>query len=103
MLAKLTKLYRSGKEDAKKAHRSGKVPVEECAKSNIKKIKKDTARKQITCSNCKLMGHNASKCKLPKCKKRPNIELTDYELDDFEIKMTKRTKLDLVVADDWII
>lgn len=103
MLAKLTKLYRSGKEDAKKAHRSGKVPVEECAKSNIKKIEKDKARKVITCSNCKLMGHNASKCKLPKYNKRPNVELTDYELEDFEIKMPKKLKLDLVAADDWVM
>ena len=104
MLSKVLKLARTGKEDAKKAHRSGKVPVEECAKSCIAKIKKDHKRKQPTCSNCKVMGHNASNCPLPKYKKRPNVDLTTYDMNDLEIKvLAKKRKLDFVTAEEWIV
>lgn len=91
-----------GKEDAKKSHKSGKVSVEECARSNIKNIESGKSR-IVTCSNCKLAGHNSLKCKLPKCRNRSDVDLVDFDVSDFDVRSPpKKQKLDLVSADDWI-
>jgi hypothetical protein len=79
--AKATKDQRMGKVDAKKAHRSDKVPLSE----TIKKETKSTGdeRKKPTCSICKLGDHNASKCKLPRDKKRCHADLLDFDIREF--------------------
>ena len=46
--AKLSKTDRMGKEDAKKAHRSGKVSIVECAKSKVEKIEDSKKRRPVT-------------------------------------------------------
>lgn len=101
--AKLSKTDCMGKEDAKKAHRSGKVSIEECAKSNVEKIEDSKKRRPVTCTNCKLIGHNASKCKLPKCTKH-SADLVDFDLQDFETTASARKrKLSLLSAEEWLI
>ena len=107
--AKLSKDHRMGKVDAKKAHRSDRVPLEESAKSTLHKQQVKKPRRQAACSNCKLPGHNASKCKLPNWKKRSNADLVEFDYDELNfaaesgIKPNKKRKqLDFVSAEEWI-
>lgn len=102
--AKYSKTGQMGKEDTKKAHRSGKVSIEECAKSNMEKIEGSKRKRPVTCTNCKLAGHNALRCKMPKCTKRSNVDLIDFDVEDFEIKEPlKKRKLNFLAAGEWLI
>ena len=100
----LQRTDKMGKEDAKKAGRSGKVSFEECAKSNMTKINEAQERKVVTCSssNCKLSCHKALKCKLPKCTKKCTADLWDFDLEDLDVRPPKKRKLDLVPINDFI-
>ena len=102
IFAKLSKDHRMGKVDARKLHRSGKVPLTESAKSKA-------PRKVSTCSICKQLGHRSNNCRMPPESKRPNIEQCHIDIDTMHladrmgIKAAKRHKqLDLVSFDDWI-
>ena len=107
--SKLSLDHRMGKLDRKKAHRSGKVPLQESASTSLAKIETETTKKLRTCSNCKLPGHTASRCKLPRDKKRSQAVLLDYNITDMErliqygIKPQKRRKeLHFVTAEEWM-
>ena len=98
-----------GKIDPKKCHTSGKVPLGESAKSNIKPSQGngtgDKVRTQPTCSICLQQGQHALKYKMPRSKKRSKVDLVDCGIEEtnkcenYGIKPRKRHKqLDLVIV-----
>lgn len=108
-LAKMTKDHRMGKVDAKKRHRSGKVPLGESAKSSVGVKGPNKPRKPPTCSICKVVGHTKARCKMPPERKRRDLNLVDWDADKLEradvysIKPKKRRKaLALADFDNWV-
>ena len=108
-LSKMSKDHRMGKIDAKKVHRSGKVPLDESATCCVDTKTKAKARKSPICSICKQGGHTKAKYKMPPECKRPAIDFANLDLDyleltdEYGIKAPKRRKiLDLVNEYDWI-
>ena len=102
--SKMTRAHLTGKIDAKKMHKSGKVPLSESAKSSIgpKAAKKTRGPKQ--CSNCKQFGHNVTDCPMPVAAKRSRADLVDFDIGftkrykEKGIKSRKRRKkLDLII------
>ena len=100
-----------GKVGASKAHKSGKVPLSELAKScsdSITTASKKTHRKSPQCSNCKQVGHTIGQCKMPRSEKRKaNSLLVDLDLDEMErfdayCISAKRCK-PLNLPDDWFV
>ena len=109
IFAKLSKDHRMGKVNARKLHRSGKVPLTKSAKSKVGDTSPKASRKVSTCSICKQIGHRSNSCRLPPVSKRPIVDLCDVDIhmikmcDRIGIKPAKRRKqLDLVSIDDWI-
>ena len=80
-LRKMTKTIALSKEEAKKAHKTGKVPISESAKSCVGKAGDKKSRKSPCCTNCGLPGHNKKICKMPPKRKRPPIDLMDFDMD----------------------
>ena len=106
--SKMRREFITGKADAQKRHKSGKVPLTESAKSNAGgsagKKKKGGPRK---CSKCHQPGHISSGCKMPPARKRPAAALVDFDLRtinqcrEYGIRPSKRRRpLDLF--DKWI-
>ena len=104
--AKMTREKRMGKEDSKKAHRSGKVPLGESAKYSSEKNVKQ--RKPTRCSMCKQVGHQTGGCKMPPPPKRKPLLLHEFYFSALElcdrhaIKENKRRKK-VQLADDWVV
>ena len=86
LFAKMVNDHKMGKVDARKSHRSEKVPLEESAKSNISK---SGGRGQSTCSICKEVGHTKVTCQMPQGRKRPMINFANLELD--ELRLAERS------------
>ena len=93
-----------GKVDARKLHRSGKVPITESVKSNIGGTKcKTTGCKVSTCLICKQLAQRANVCNMPADTMRCVVEFGKFEMhigrlaDDVAIKHAKCCRpLDLV-------
>ena len=75
-MAKLTNAFRTGKDDAKKRHKSEKVDLRKSGKASVKAKK---------CQKCGDPDHTTSFCNLPKLKKRGRAELVDWFTDESEI------------------
>ena len=111
--AKLSKDFRMGKVDASKAHKSGKVPLSESAKSRAAAdsnttVSKKAPRKTARCSNCKQLGHSIGQCKMPRSKRRKansllvDLDLGEMERCDAHQICARRCKL-LKLPDDWFV
>jgi hypothetical protein len=81
MLSKMNKSIILSKEEAKKAHKTGKVPISESAKSCVGETGGKKPRKPRCCTNCGLPGHNKLICKLPPKEKRAPVDLLDFDLN----------------------
>ena len=98
-----------GKVDARKLHRSSKVPITESAKSNDSGTNRRGHWKVPTCSTCKQRSHRSYGCKMPPHTKRRVVSLGEFYLDlltfadTTAIKPAKhRKQLDLLAIDNWI-
>ena len=73
-----------GKWDAKKAHKSGKVPMGVSMNSAVgAAAKKKKEKRSPTCSICGVMGHKSNKCKMPQENKRRAHDLVDCSAEDY--------------------
>ena len=96
-----------GKLDSKKAHKSGKVPLGESAKSSVANTEEKAKRKPPSCSACGQPGHCVSNCKMPKEPKKPKLDLADWDEEVLdmadELGMKVRVpKIKVVAFDDWV-
>ncbi len=110
LISKLTRDMRMGKLDAKKAHKSGKVPMGVSMNSAVGAAsKKKMERHSPTCSSCGVSGHKLNKCKMPQENKRRARDLVDCSAEDFMmaemlcIPRRKQKKMEETLdINDWI-
>ena len=108
LIAKITRLHKMGQVEWKRCHRSGKVPLQEDAKSNIGGGGGKTARKPPTCGICKQIGHTRRQCQMPHTLKQSVAEFIDYDdlscINDCQMRQQKWTTkdFDLVPSEEWL-
>ena len=100
--AKATKDQLQFKENAKKRHINGKVPVKESAKETKK-------RGPGRCSVCRQLGHNKGPCPLPplepeekETKESKRVNLLDWNTDT-PVAKKSRAKRHKPVLIDWSV
>ena len=106
-LAKISKAYKMGKLEAKKCHKSGKVPLGESAKSSVGDAKVEKAKAPRCCGSCNQPGHTVVRCKMPQAPKAQPTGLFDWDIDALSLAdelniQPKKAKLNLLAAEDWV-
>ena len=101
---------RMGKVDAKKAHKSGKVPMGVSMTSAVGAAAMTKKEKcPPTCSICGVMGHKSNTCKMPQESKRRARDLVDCSAEDYMLadelgvpRRKQKKEEDQLDINDWI-